>query len=222
MLDSQNAREGRGVWLWAATTTLLLFFLEFILFVSLVPGDWANTVAETENRWLVATQGPDSARAIQERGRQWYDAIFTATGIAPWTYRLVTTGPGVPSGQGLEALDSSPIWGWLRGRLDAIWGAFAQALQRLAMVISWWPFLAILVVASIGDGLLRRSIRRYGFLYASPLIHHGALWIMGVIWAGVGLLLFAPIPIPALALPAIGLATAIGMNLALTHTPARV
>lgn len=222
MWDSPNTKEGRGVWLWTVTTTVLLFFLEFILFASFVPTDWANTVTQTEQRWLAAAHGPESAQAILDRGRRWYDTLFTETGIAPWTYRLVATGPGVDSGRGFEPIDDSPIWVWLRGRLNVIWGAFAQALQRLALVLAWWPFMAILLVATLGDGWLRRRIRQHGFVYASPLTHHGAIWGMATLWIGVGLLLFAPIPIPTLAMPILGIITAVCVDLALTNAQKRL
>ncbi|MBS1201944.1 MAG: hypothetical protein H6R22_453 [Chromatiaceae bacterium] len=222
MWDSQNPREGRGVWLWTVTSTVLIFLLELVLFASFVPSDWARTVTQTEQRWLVAAQGAESAHAIQVRGWRWHDTLFNASGIAPWTYRLVATGPGVQSGQGLEQLGESPIWGWLRGRLDVIWGAFAQALQRLALLLAWWPFLALVLVATVGDGWLRRRIRQYGFVYASPLAHHTALWVLLTLWISVGLLLFAPIPIPALAVPVLAVITALCVDLVLTNAQKRL
>ena len=124
--------------------------------------------------------------------------------------------------KGWSRLGESPVWGWLRGRLDVIWGAFAQALQRLALLLAWWPFLALLLVAALGDGWLRRRIRQYGFVYASPLAHHTALWVLLTLWIGVGLLLFAPIPIPALAIPVIGVITAVCVDLVLTNAQKRL
>ncbi|NCA72681.1 MAG: DUF4400 domain-containing protein [Sphingobacteriia bacterium] len=38
--------------------------------------------------------------------------------------------------------------------------------------------MAIILTAAIGDGWLRRRIRQYGFVYASPLAHHTALRIL--------------------------------------------
>jgi hypothetical protein len=56
-----------------------------------------------------------------------------------------------------------------------IWAALYQALQRLAMLMAWWPFLLLLVAAAWGDGWVRRRIRQSGFAYASPLAHAYAL-----------------------------------------------
>ncbi|WP_300971251.1 DUF4400 domain-containing protein [Thiocapsa sp.] len=218
MWDSANTKEGRGVWLWAVASTLLLFVLELILFASFIPSDWAYGVEQTERRELVETLGADAAQAIVARGARWYDTLFVETGIAPWTYRLVATGPGVESGYGLEPIGASPAWAWLRGRLDVIWGAFAQALRRIALLLAWWPFMAIVLAAAIGDGWLRRRIRQYGFVYASPLAHHTALRILLALWLIVGLLLFAPIAMPVLAVPVLGVASALCMAFVVTNT----
>ena len=222
MWDSPSTGECGGVWLWAAFSTVLLFLLELILFASFIPSDWSRSIADTEGRWLVAAHGPESAAAIQSRANGWYQTLFVETGVAPWTYRLVATGPGVESGQGLEPIGASPVWSWLRGRLDVIWGAFAQALRRLVLLLAWWPFLAILLVAALVDGWLRRRIRQYGFIYASPLIHHAARSILLLLWIGAGLLLFAPIPIPALAVPALCELTALLVDVALTNAQKRL
>ena len=222
MWDSSSKGERGGVWLWAAFSTVLLFLLEFILFASFIPSEWSRSIAETEAGWLVATHGPESAAAMQARATAWYDVLFVETGIAPWTYHLVASGPGVEPGVGLEPLVESPIWTWLKGRLDVIWGAFAQALQRLVMLVAWWPFLAILFPAAVVDGWLRRRIRQHGFVYASPLIHHAALSILFSLWIGAGLLLFAPIPIPALAVPALCGLTALLVDIALTNAQKRL
>ncbi len=222
MWDRPSAGERGGVWLWAVASTVVLFFLELILFASFIPGDWSRSIAEREGRWLAVAYGPESAAAIQSRATGWYDALFVETGIAPWTYRLVATGPGVESGQGLESIGESPVWTWLRGRLDVIWGAFAQAIQRVVVLFSWWPFLAILLGAALADGWLRRRIRQYAFVYASPLVHHAAVSTLLLLWIGAGLLLFAPIPIPALAVPALCGLSALLVDVGLTNAQKRL
>ena len=77
-------------------------------------------------------------------------------------------------------------------------------------------------MAALADGWLRRRIRQYGFIYASPLVHHAALSILLLLWIGAGLLLFAPIPIPALAVPALCELTALLVDVALTNAQKRL
>jgi hypothetical protein len=54
------------------------------------------------------------------------------------------------------------------------------------------------------------------------LIHHAARSILLLLWIGAGLLLFAPIPIPALAVPALCELTALLVDVALTNAQKRL
>jgi hypothetical protein len=78
--------------------------------------------------------------------------------------------------------------------------------------------MAIVLAAAIGDGWLRRRIRQSGFVYASPLAHHTALRTLLVLWLIVGLLLFAPIAMPVLAIPVLGVVSALCIAFVVTHT----
>jgi hypothetical protein len=98
-----------------------------------------------------------------------------------------------------------PLWSWVAGRLDVIWAALYQALQCLAMLVVWWPFLLLLLAAAWGDGWMRRRIRQSGFSYASPIAHTYALRGIFVILMVLGLLLFLPLPLPALGAPLVGM-----------------
>ena len=51
----------------------------------------------------------------------------------------------------LSPLATLPLWSWVAGRLEVIWAALHQALQRLAMLVAWWPFLVLLFAAAWGD-----------------------------------------------------------------------
>ena len=48
----------------------------------------------------------------------------------------------------------------LRALIDKPTAIRPQALRRLALLLVWWPFLAILLAATIGGGWLRRRIRQ--------------------------------------------------------------
>jgi len=104
----------------------------------------------------------------------------------------------------LSPLATLPLWSWVAGRLEVIWAALHQALQRLAMLVAWWPLLVLLFAAAWGDGWVRRRIRQSGFAYASPLAHAYALRGIAVVIILLGLVLFLPVPLPALGVPASG------------------
>jgi tetrahydromethanopterin S-methyltransferase subunit C len=99
------------------------------------------------------------------------------------------------------------------GRLEVIWAALYQALQRLSMLAAWWPFLLLLLAAAWGDGWVRRRVRQSEFAYASPLAHAYALRSIVAVLIAIGLLLFLPLSLPAIGVPIVGtlLATLVGV-----------
>jgi len=222
MLDDSHAGgEGKGLWLWTIASGLLLFVMEFILFAALVPSQWAREVSAAELRSLVHTVGAPTAEVILSRAAGWFDALFIRTGVVSASYHLLIPDPRTP-GAGMAKLADTPFWPWLSGRLDVVWLEIAQACQRVAVVLSWWPFFLILFLAAWGDGWVRRRIRQHSFAYASPLVH--ALALRTILWLGIGafLLLFVPLALPALGVPLFGALIAGLLGVAVANTQKRL
>jgi hypothetical protein len=211
-------REARaGNWLWAVLVGAILLVMEFILFAALVPAAWSERVRDTEMAWLHDGLGVHTANAVVERAQHWYDTLFVSAGLVETSYRItLPSDADVQRAGALSPLATLPLWSWVAGRLDVIWAALYQALQRLVMIAAWWPFLLLLIAAAWGDGWVRRRIRQSGFAYASPLAHAYALRGIAVVVMLLGLVLFLPLPLPVLGVPVIGslTATLVGVTLA--------
>jgi len=197
-----SARTGN--WLWALLVGAILLVMELILFAALVPASWSERVRATELAWLHQGLGSSTANAIVERAEHWYSALFIEPGLVETSYRItLPNDQDIAHAGALSPLATLPLWTWVAGRLEVIWAAFHQALQRLAMLAAWWPFLLLLLAAAWGDGWVRRRIRQAGFAYASPLAHAYALrGIIGVVLL-LGLVLFLPVPLPVLGVPVV-------------------
>jgi hypothetical protein len=93
-----------------------------------------------------------------------------------------------------------------------------MAMQRISLLLAWWPFFAFVLVGALGDGLLRRSIRQSSFDYPSPLAHR--LAVRGMLWLGVlvTLGLLAPSPLSPLAVPVSGVLLGVTVAILLTQT----
>jgi hypothetical protein len=222
MFDNPSAgKESKGIWLWAVFSTVTLFFLEFVLFAALIPTAWSEQAIATERLWLIMAQGEAAATAVIERGRQWYDTVFIATGIEPWSYRLVLLGDDEP-GVGFERMGEYPVWDWLAGRLDVIWSALRQALVRVSLLLAWAPFFVLTACVALADGLIRRRIRQYSFAYASPLAHRVATVGLVWIWLAVFFVLFLPIPLPTAAIPVVGGLSALALGVMATNAQKRL
>jgi hypothetical protein len=211
------AEARTGNWLWALLVGAILLVMEFVLFAALVPAAWSERVRDTELAWLQEGLGARSANAVVKRAERWYGSLFVASGLVETSYRIsLPSDADVERAGALSPLTTLPLWSWVAGRLEVIWAALYQALQRLGMLMAWWPFLLLLFAAAWGDGWVRRLIRQSGFAYASPLAHAYALRGIFVILMLIGLLLFLPLPLPALGVPIIGtlMATLVGVLVA--------
>lgn len=205
MAEAGTYSEARtGNWLWTLLAGAILLVMELILFAALVPATWSQQVRDTERAWLHQGLGPGTANAVIARAEHWYGALVVEPGLVETSYRItLPNAADVARAGALSPLAALPLWTWVAGRLEVIWAAFYQALQRLAMLVAWWPFLLLLIAAAWGDGWVRRRIRQAGFAYASPLAHAYALRGIVIIVMMVGLVLFLPVPLPVLGVPVV-------------------
>lgn len=216
-----SARTGN--WLWALLVGAILLVMELILFAALVPASWSERVRATELAWLHQGLGPSTADAVVERADDWYGTLFVKPGLVETSYRItLPNDEDVQRAGALSPLAALPLWNWVAGRLEVIWAAFHQALQRVAMLAAWWPFLLLLLAAAWGDGWVRRRIRQSGFAYASPLAHAYALRGIAVIAIMLGLVLFLPVPLPVLGVPVVGVAMAVLVEVAVANAQKRL
>jgi hypothetical protein len=210
-------RQPKSDWLWGTTVAVTLVVMEFILLSALVPTEWSNRVRDLEDRWLKDAMGAETAALILAAARSWYGTVFIDTGLVQGSYELLLPDDAsIRTTPELGKLAGSPLWPWIADRLDVVWQALYMAMQRISLLLAWWPFFAFVLVGATIDGLLRRSIRQSGFDYPSPLAHR--LAVRGMLWLGflVTLGLLAPLPVSPLAVPVIG--TVAGMVLAVMVT----
>jgi uncharacterized membrane protein len=212
-----------GNWLWALLVGAILLVMELILFAALVPAAWSERVRDTERVWLHEGLGATTADAVVERAERWYDMLFVSPGLVETSYRItLPNDEDVARAGALSPLATLPLWTWVAGRLEVIWAALHQALQRLAMVIAWWPFFLLLLAAAWGDGWVRRRIRQSGFAYASPLAHAYGLRGIVVVFVLSGLVLFLPLPLPVLGVPVVGALVAMLVGIIVANAQKRL
>ncbi len=212
-----------GNWLWAVLVGAVLLVMELVVFAALVPAAWSQRVRDTELAWLNEGLGAATAQAVVARTEHWYGTLFVDPGLVETSYRItLPSDADVQRAGALSPLATLPLWSWVAGRLEVIWAALHQALQRLAMLAAWWPFLVLLFAAAWGDGWVRRRIRQSGFAYASPLAHAYALRGIAVVVVLVGLVLFLPVPLPALGVPVVGALLATLVSVAVAHAQKRL
>lgn len=218
-----DAPERRGNLAWALVAGALMVLLELVFFAGLVTRGWAERVRVTEAAWLAEGVGPDTARWVTRTAAESYDRLVVRPGLVRASYEFfLPSGPDRAHDRGFEALADHGLLPFVRDRLDVVWGAFHQALQRLLLLVAWGPFLALLLTGALAEGLVRRRIKQAGFGYTSPLRHRTAYG--GTLAAGIatGIGLFLPLPVPPLAAPALGAVLSLCLVGLLADAPKRM
>jgi hypothetical protein len=216
-------RQPKSDWLWSTTVAVILLVMELILLSALVPTDWSSRVRDLEGRWLKDVMGAETAGLVLTSAQSWYGFVFVDTGLVQGSYELLLPDDAsIRTTPELGKLAGSPLWPWIAERLEVVWQALYMAIQRISLLLAWWPFFAFVLVGAAIDGLLRRSIRQFGFDYPSPLAHR--LAVRGMLWLGVlvTLGLLAPLPVSPLAVPVIGTVAGMALAVMVTQTQKRL
>jgi hypothetical protein len=199
-----GARAGEGGWLWRLVAGTLLLAMEFVVLAALVPTEWAAEVRAAELAALHGSLAPTTVSTVLARAADWYATLCVDSGLeAAVRNLLLPTTADARRAHGLDPLVTLPVWGWLEGRLGVIFGTLQLGLLRLAVAFAWWPLHALLAAGAVGDGLLRRRIREASFRQPSATAHHVALSGFLLLPPLLGLVLFVPLPLPALGVPAV-------------------
>jgi hypothetical protein len=216
-------RQQQASWLWATTVAVILLVMEFVLLSALVPADWSNRMRAQEVQWVSSQLGTETATVVFATAQRWYGMLCLRSGLVDASYDLLLPdAAAVRATPELGKLAATPLWPWVKGRLDLIWFAVYLAIQRLVVLLAWWPLGAFALVGAIGDGLIRRRIRLAGFDYPSPLAHRAAVRVLLGLGFLLGFGLFLPLPAPPLAVPVLALIAAAALALLLTQTQKRL
>lgn len=168
------------------------------------PIGWAVDAMEKEKVMVGQVMGRSgSADIIGEAGR-WHTQLIIESGLYEGTVRLL-----IPSkkqkerSKGIERMGTAEGWfGWVQGRIDTVSQVIHHTLMRVALLKVWLPYIAIILVPAIYDGLMTWKIKRTNFQYASPTLHRYGARGIGLVTVIFILLFFAPIAVHPIYIPA--------------------
>ncbi|WP_075881787.1 DUF4400 domain-containing protein [Vreelandella massiliensis] len=151
-------------------TILIIFAVQLLLILTLVPGEWTEQVIEKEAVKVQRVLGTETQQWIHDTAQRWYDTSMIESGAYEAMHSHV-----IPSleqrteSRGMEDLGTS-IFAWAEDRLAAMMRVIYQVYARVAMALLWAPYLLILLVPAIFDGVMRWKIKQTNFDYASPVV----------------------------------------------------
>ena len=77
-----------------------------------------------------------------------------------------------------------------------------QAIYRLLLFSEWMPYLGILILAAVIDGLVERKIRKKNRGYANPVRYRAGIRLLIILFVVPLLYLTLPISVTPLLVPA--------------------
>lgn len=149
--------------------------------------DTAYTIA-----WVGESQAEKYNTQTVERFKHW----FVETGVIDGSLYLSNpTEPLVetPNKQ-WEKVDSFISIEW-ETRITAFWGLMFTSLRRMLILYDTVPYLLILLIPPLIDGLVKRQIRKYHYGDGSPTVSVITQYILGGLSIAPLIYLFLPWPI---------------------------
>lgn len=192
--------------------TLLLLALEVLFIAAILPGQWSEDAMTQEMKMIDSISGVEHRNQVLGHATDWYTTSLVDTGVWQAVFNML-----VPDAH-LREKSIIKAEGWLNlvdNRITAIQQSVYLIFVRVSLLFTWLPYVPLLLVPAIWDGVMTWRIKKTNFDYASPILHRYA--IRG--WVGVAILsmviFMMPIPIAPIYIPialmfsvvAVGIAT---------------
>lgn len=180
---------------------LCIIAFEILLVVTLIPGDWISSVITEEAKLVELRLGSNEFNLVQQKTKSWFDRSLIDSGAYALAERIVLpTETERGKSTGLEHLGD--VWfTYMDGRLKAVAFAYYHILARIALLVSWLPYFAILLVPALFDGFTTWRIKRTNFSYISPVVHRYATQLVTITFLGLTILFLSPVVIEPTIIP---------------------
>ena len=178
-----------------------LLMLEVLIIATFWPGDWTDRYIEKEMAMIRDTLGSEQQIWIKEKADEWYTANLIDNGLYDFVWNIfIPTDEEKARSLGMENMGDF-LFDYMGGRLESLTSTVYQFMMRVALLMSWWPFMVMVLVPAVYDGYMMWKIKRTNFAYVSPFFHQYSL--EGIKWLFFGLIMvfLAPIAVNPSVIP---------------------
>ena len=178
-----------------------LLVIELLAILLLIPGDWTDRAIKRESELVEQSLGVEARDWIQNKASTWFRSSVIDSGFYEGMYQtLIPSEEERQKSKGMQ--DMGKGWFvWVKGRMEAFVNVIYQFYTRLALLAAWAPYMLILFVPAVYDGMMTWRIKRTNFDYASPVLHRysvrGTMYLM----AGLFIAFFIPIALDPVVSP---------------------
>ena len=125
------------------TTSLLIWFIEFIVIAAMISESWSLKVIDKEQAMARAYLGATTAQQIKNDTDAFYDSVFIESGVVATVdnYFVPTEETRRRSGA-LADLGRDNVFPIIEERLNVIWASVYQMVYRLTGFLVWkWALM---------------------------------------------------------------------------------
>ncbi|MBR7889834.1 DUF4400 domain-containing protein [Marinomonas sp. A79] len=205
--------------LWLIVSILVIELGAVLL---LVPGSFTKDAIQKESAYVESSLGPETSEWINNKADSWHKLIMIDSGIERGIYRtFIPTEKARKESRGMEEMGQ--FWfDWIKGRINTLSEVVYQFLARIALLVVWSPYMLILLVPAVYDGLMTWRIKRTNFDYASPIIHRYGVRSIGYLFLAFCVVSFSPFAVSPLVIPVVMMITCILIGFAIGNFQKRV
>lgn len=182
---------------------VLILVAELAVVLLLVPGDWTAQTVKKEEQLIESHLGSRARTWIYGKADDWYQSAMVDSGFsAGMYYVLIPTDEQKANSKGMESMGS---WWfeWVEGRITAFREMTYQFMARAALLAVWAPYMLLLLIPALYDGIMVRNIKRSNFDYSSPVLHRYSARFTWHLLVGMLIAFFLPIALNPVFIPVI-------------------
>ena len=172
---------------------LLVWILQLALIVIFVDSAWLQQQIATESRSVTDYLGAGTAAQLSAQTDAAFRSAFVNTEIIRHLHDYLIPNATVPK----HGTDELAPWFfiWLEDSLRTFWLVMYLAIFRVLLFAVWTPYLGVLVLAALIDGLVHRKILKQNLGYANPVRYRAGMRALVVLL--IAPLLYLTVPVNA-------------------------
>ncbi|CAM5562259.1 DUF4400 domain-containing protein [Eoetvoesiella caeni] len=199
-----------------------LFAIELSAILLFIPGEWTKVAIDKEADYVEQSLGVRSRDWVHDKAASWYRETIIDSGFNAQVHQmLIPTEEEKAKSRGMQNMGNQ-WFAWMQGRIQAFTLMVYQLFARLALAWIWAPYMLVLLVPALFDGVMTRQIKRTNFDYASPILHRYSVRGIGAMVCGLAVAFFMPVAIDPVIIPIVFMGICVLMGLAIGNLQKRI
>lgn len=201
---------------------LWILIIEIVVGIVFLSNNWIENLSHKEEILVESTLGVNTNNYAKNKAEAWHKSAIIDSGLyAELEYMLIPTEKEARNSRGLEKMGKG-WFKWWGERIDSFSSYVYQVMYRTALLSVWLPYVLILFVPAIFDGVMSRKIKSTNFDYASPVLHRYGLRGSGFLLVGLGVSMFLPFSLNPMIVPIVFMTVCVLIGLSFGNMQKRI